>query len=60
MQDNHLPCKPGVVGLIPSFSSLSNETLSYGPISYDPSCWRDVKLKLTKLKIDYIFCRFFN
>ena len=28
----HSPCKPRVVGLIPDFNSLSDETLSYGPI----------------------------
>ena len=27
---NDLPCKPGSANLIPGFSSLSGETLSYG------------------------------
>ena len=31
--DNRLPCKPGVAGLIPGFTSLSDETLSRGPVS---------------------------
>ena len=30
---SHLPCKPGVAGSIPGFTSLSDETLSRGPVS---------------------------
>ena len=30
---NHLPCKRGVAGSIPCFTSLSDETLSRGPVS---------------------------
>ena len=30
---NHLPCIPGVAGSIPVFTSLTDETLSPGPIS---------------------------
>ena len=29
----HLPCDPGVTGSIPSFSSLSYETINRGPVS---------------------------
>ena len=28
---NHSPCKPGVAGLIPNFTSLSDETSCCGP-----------------------------
>ena len=31
-----LPCKPGVAGSIPGFNSLSDETLSRGPVSIWP------------------------
>ena len=41
---NHSHCKPGVTGLINSFSSLSDETLSCGPVSI--CC--DVKHKRTQ------------
>ena len=30
---NRLPCKPGLAGSIPGFTSLSDETLNRGPIS---------------------------
>ena len=30
---NHLPCRPGVAGLVPGITSLSDETLSQGPVS---------------------------
>ena len=42
---NNSPGKPGIVGLILSFTSPSDKTLSYGP--YDLSCWWDVKRKQT-------------
>ena len=38
-----MPCKPGVTGSIPDFTSLSDETLSRGPVPNDLSCWWDVK-----------------
>ena len=31
--DKRMPCKPGVAGSIPGITSLSDETLSRGPIS---------------------------
>ena len=33
---NHLPCIPGVADSIPSFRTLSDETLSCGPVFIRP------------------------
>ena len=53
---NYLPCKPGVAGSIPGFTSLSDETLSCGPSPYDLSCWWDVKQKHNMISyFDYMF-----
>ena len=41
---NHSPCKPGVAGWSAGFFSLSDETLSCGPLPI-----RDVKHKQTDL-----------
>ena len=53
LQINHLdkPCKPEVVGWIPGFSSLSDETLSCGSSPYDLRYWWDVQHKQTNMHI---------
>ena len=45
----HSPCKPGVAGLIPGFSSPWDGTINRGPSPYDLSCWWDVKPQSTKV-----------
>ena len=39
---NHLPCKPGVEGLIPGINSLSDDILAVAPSQYELSCWLDI------------------
>ena len=38
----HAPCKPGVAGSIPGFSSPSDGTINRGPV-----CWKDIKPQST-------------
>ena len=47
----HSPCKPGVAGSIPGFSSPSDGTVTEVPSPYDLSCWWDVKLQSTNQSI---------
>ena len=50
----HSPCKPGVAGSIPSFSSPSDGTINRGPPPYDLSCWWDVKSQSTNICIHIV------
>ena len=45
---NSLPHKPGAAILTGSFACLFNESLSFGPTPYDPSCKKKVKHKQNK------------
>ena len=53
---NCLPCKPGVTGSIPGFTSLSDVILkAVAPSPYDLSCWWDVKHKHNNNPLIYSF-----